>query len=344
MVCLATKGTTRRQPAAGGQSFFQSGATTAVIEYDLTGISVVLANARSGTREVLRDSLHNIGFRGIVEVSRLDQVRRTVRKLDPDLLLLVADGHEDEISEIIGDVRHGRTGSNPYVVIFVLTWQPYEETVNLAIWAGADDILTMPLSVTMLSGRIENMIDNRKEFVATPDYLGPDRRNRKRPKGDALGTVRVPNNLRFKTTGDSDAASDMRALRKAQEIMAEHRHLRLVDRFDDIASELEKCAKERSGRGLPQENVAELAKLLDGLTETLESRELHNASELSASMRNLMNIIAQPVAPAAGIIALLRVHGQAAAAVLSGAAGAPDLIIGALQRATTIIGDHGEPA
>ncbi len=55
--------------------------------------------------------------------------------------------------------------------------------------------------------RVVNQIENRKEFIATDDYVGPDRRAENRDLSeDDLASIKVPNSLRHAATGDESAA------------------------------------------------------------------------------------------------------------------------------------------
>jgi DNA-binding response OmpR family regulator len=62
------------------------------------------------------------------------------------------------------------------VVIVALTKRPALEVVRAALAAGSDDMVVKPVTARALRERVVNQIENRKEFIATDDYVGPDRR------------------------------------------------------------------------------------------------------------------------------------------------------------------------
>jgi hypothetical protein len=72
--------------------------------------------------------------------------------------------------------------------------------------SGADDLLAAPISPAKLFTRIDVLVGNRKPFVVTSDYIGPDRR--KNPGGDgdrqsSIPILEVPNTLRAKALGET---------------------------------------------------------------------------------------------------------------------------------------------
>lgn len=320
----------------------QHSASTSVRDYELSKVQVVQFNATPGTRLIMRDVLHNLGFRALEDVPRVDRLRTTTARLSPDFLVLEIQEDDEEICEIVTDIRHGRLGNNPYTVILLVTWRPHEPTINKALQAGADDIVTLPLSTGLLSERIDNLIRNRKDFVATANYLGPDRRKKERRSGDSVGTFAVPNNMRFKATGDLEAAADANSVKQAQDKIENHRRQRLMARFDAVAEELEEYVKERTHRVLPDQKVTQLADLVQKAVAELDTLIHHNTAELAQSIHRLMDMIRQPTAPAPSVFALLRVHGQAVNAAFHDSDDAPDLMVLALQRATAIIGDKSK--
>ncbi|MBR46450.1 MAG: hypothetical protein CMM31_08235 [Rhodospirillaceae bacterium] len=99
-------------------------------------------------------------------------------------------------SKHVRDIRQGRYGDNPYVVVNVATWKPKDHAIRTYVDAGVDDILIMPALFDAVATRVDNIVDNRKKFIATQKYMGPDRRNPNRAKQDELRGFVVPNGVR----------------------------------------------------------------------------------------------------------------------------------------------------
>ena len=72
--------------------------------------------------------------------------------------------------------------------------------VKKVIESGSDDLLPKPLSSGHLISRIEQLVQARKSFVVTSEYIGPDRRNTEERESE-ITLLQVPNSLRVKVTG-----------------------------------------------------------------------------------------------------------------------------------------------
>jgi len=78
--------------------------------------------------------------------------------------------------------------------------QLIREIVN----AGADDILLQPTSRNLLKERIDTLTFDRKPFVVSARYIGPDRRSRPRNETQTIPLIEVPNTLNARATGGMD--------------------------------------------------------------------------------------------------------------------------------------------
>jgi DNA-binding response OmpR family regulator len=308
-------------------------------EYDLTGVRAVLFNGTVGMRRTIRDVLHGIGFQAIEDFGDLDDARRNIPDLMPDLLILDLDHDREGVCNIVREIRQGALGGNPFPVIIMHTWQPMGGTIGSAMSAGADDIIGMPISVRLLSERIENMILNRKDFVVTASYIGPDRRASQRSSSaDALGTFAVPNGLRHKATGDASAAVSDEFIRGTNQTIVEHRLQRLTNQLNGFAADLETASVTNDAViTLPKDQLEKLSELLDQITDHLEAQGTANLLELAFSMRGVMAHILESSDPTPRQLRLLTLHGQAVAATLRDDANSGDLVLNALNQASDVI-------
>ncbi|MEE9300614.1 MAG: hypothetical protein V3V17_05765 [Alphaproteobacteria bacterium] len=308
-------------------------------EYDLTGVRAVLFNGTVGMRRTIRDVLHGIGFQAIEDFGDLNNARRRIPDLMPDLLILDLDHDRDGVCKIVREIRQGLLGGNPFPVIIVHTWQPMGGTIGSAMTAGADDIIGMPISVQLLSERIENMIFNRKDFVVTASYVGPDRRVSQRSSAeDAIGSFAVPNGLRHKATGDASAAVSDEFIRGTNQTIAEHRLQRLTTQINELTIGLETAnATSDAVVTLPKDQLEKLSGLLGQITGHLEAQGTANMLELAFSMRGVMTHLLESSNPTPRQLKLLTLHGQAVAATLRDDANAGDFVLNALNQASDTI-------
>lgn len=172
-------------------------------------------------RNSTRNILHSIGFRRIVTVTTIGELEAALGQGEADLLLCEVSGVDGDITGLIHRVRHGEIGKNPFLVMIATAWVSSADVVKDVVGCGADDLIIRPFSIKQLADRLRVHIDNRKGFVVTSDYIGPDRR-RDPNRENTVDLLEVPNSLKLKATDGAD--SEAAAADVAQQI-AKTRHL-----------------------------------------------------------------------------------------------------------------------
>ncbi len=183
-------------------------------------INIILAEPESQLRQGIRNAMAMQGYQSIRDFSRLDRVEQEVARDTPDLLVIDATMPGGDTCELVEKIRHRRIGDNPFLAIIVTIWNPGRQLVQRVVNSGADDLLVKPISPAQLMGRINALVDYRKPFLVTSDYIGPDRRkNRSDKDGAAEGEdeaesmlIDVPNTLRAKARGETIDPQEMQAL------------------------------------------------------------------------------------------------------------------------------------
>lgn len=79
---------------------------------------------------------------------------------------------------LIGIIRSGTQGVDRTLPIVVVTGHANTWHVQAARDAGADEVLSKPLTAASLIARLDAVTRYRRPFVAAPDFAGPDRRRR----------------------------------------------------------------------------------------------------------------------------------------------------------------------
>lgn len=164
--------------------------------------------------DVVKMILRNNGFRRLRQGTSRAFIESSFREEMPDLLICEADLGDDSFHDLIHALRHHEIGSNPFLPVIAVARQPTPRLVHSVINSGADDLVPKPISTAHLLKRIEILIEARKPFVVTSEYIGPDRRNSKE-RGSDIPLVEVPNSLRAKATGESNAEIDAQAIAAA---------------------------------------------------------------------------------------------------------------------------------
>lgn len=230
-------------------------------------VKVVMADGDTYMCQGLRNALTNEGYRDVRTVSRLTALRDVLVAAMVDLLVLAVDLADGDAIALVREIRQGKAGRNPFLPIILLTWTTDPEVVQRAVGSGVDLILVKPLSPAQLFSRIDGLVANRKPFVVTADYIGPDRRD-----GEKAGDIQhydVPNTLKDKIEGrpiDPAALSDQieAALQEMNVSRLAQAGVKLAGMVDGICRAFE-AGRLSDETGVELAQVAYMAKSIAGL-------------------------------------------------------------------------------
>ena len=312
--------------------------------YNFDEVEIVLFAPAPAIRRTIREALNSVGFRGIRDYLDIEQTRGAIVTYNPDLLIFDLDRDQNDVCSIIADIRRGNIGSNPFMVIMLLTWDPRVNTVHFAMQTGVDDIVTMPISVRLLEQRIAKMIHDRKRFVATEDYVGPERRAHS-PQGeeeaDGSNNFLVPNSLRHKATGDETAAAHKDVIENANQLITQHRLADLTTEVSALAIQAKNQAKRLNNDNNPARTLIKVTRILDRISSHVDAQGNDNLIILADSMHRVVEVMAQTDDPANRLWDILALSGQAMSAILWDRVGASELVITTIDRAMAVIGAEG---
>lgn len=167
-------------------------------------ISLLLVASKNQDNTSLRQTLTDLNFRDFRNGASVQDIRNALKTRPPDLVITDGNLADGDVCGLITDIRNNRVGTNPFLSIIVTTWQPSEDLVRRVVDCGADDLLVMPASRKALHNRIEMLTFNRKSFVVTATYIGPNRRTTSDRDDLDIPLIDVPNMMLQKATGESD--------------------------------------------------------------------------------------------------------------------------------------------
>lgn len=165
----------------------------------LADVEIHVGDPNEQVRDSLRSIMRAEGMRRISTFIRFEDFIENLKKTTPDLLLL-ADDFDDTIFDVVRDIRNFRLGNNPFTVITMMIAQDNEVGMKKVIQCGADDVLIKPLAPGKLLDRIGHLAFNRLPFIATTDYVGPERR-RQNDRPSIIPRFDVVNTLKDKAEG-----------------------------------------------------------------------------------------------------------------------------------------------
>ncbi len=319
-------------------------------ELKFENVRVVLLDQNMSMRRLIRSSLNSIGFSSIAECRDTDDLVAMIRTNDPDLIMVDIDAETERICEIVREIRNGNLGENPFVIVIALTWHPEREVINLTLTAGTDDVVTKPVSASVLSERVGNLARNRREFVVTESYIGPERRSRPEARPGDLPTVKVPNTLREKSTGDKAAMGDTESIQRAKREIKIQRVYRVAAQVTAKAAQLGERLAKNGGQSLPRHHMQDLAQLVTAANDDIVREDMQHLTGISASMVSVMDGIlrSSDAASEPRQLEILLLHGQAiAASVQDGGDGAKlieQALEKALEKATNMTDSRPAPA
>jgi len=151
----------------------------AKIAFDELRFVVVDDNAHM--RRIVRTLLRAFGSREIYEAEDGASGLEAVEAYSPDILITdimmpIFDG-----IELTRMIRNPDGGRHPFIPIIVLSAYSEKKYVIEAREAGATEFLCKPVSASALYRRIQNIIENPRDFIRTKGYFGPDRRRAVNP-------------------------------------------------------------------------------------------------------------------------------------------------------------------
>jgi CheY-like chemotaxis protein len=146
----------------------------------LTRVLVVDDNKQM--RVLVRELLRALDIRLIAEAADAAEGVRLLRSHRADLVItdLAMGGKEDGIL-LAREIRQAKNSASTTVPIIMMTGHAEMSRVSAAIDAGVNTFLAKPISARSLADHVSAALNDRRPFVRTVTFFGPDRRRRQYP-------------------------------------------------------------------------------------------------------------------------------------------------------------------
>ncbi len=161
-------------------------------------IQFILAEPNETIRFGLLGMLRQQGFRNLRQAGKMNDLLDEIKSSPADLIA-VADSLGDDVYDCIRQLRHNNIGKNPFAVVTFMVAPENKEAIKRAVMAGADDVMLKPVAPGKIVERAKHIAYHRTSFIATTEYIGPDRRSGGRKS--AIPLIDVVNTLRDKLDG-----------------------------------------------------------------------------------------------------------------------------------------------
>ncbi|MBL4721440.1 MAG: response regulator [Alphaproteobacteria bacterium] len=163
-------------------------------------IDIYIADPEKEMRQTVRGTLRTLKFNSFEEFADAESLRDRMARSYPDLLIADFDLPGGDVCKMIQDIRTNELGPNPFVPIIMTTWNKDATTIRRVIDCGVDGLLLKPMSAGALMKHLEVILVDRKAFIVTSSYIGPDRRKDPGHKSN-IPLMDVPNTLKAKKSG-----------------------------------------------------------------------------------------------------------------------------------------------
>ncbi|MEG3618402.1 response regulator [Magnetovibrio sp. PR-2] len=176
-----------------------------MVDMNFSKVRLVVSEPSDVIRDELEAALGTHGFHSMLSTSRHGAIEEALGATDVDCIICGHTTNPQDTQAFIQDIRHQRIGTNPVVVVFTLISDPQPQSIRQLVDSGCDSILVKEGAVETLVKRLKQITLQRKPFVVTSEYIGPDRRDNQRSFGEIVPLLKVPNPMYLRAIADEDS-------------------------------------------------------------------------------------------------------------------------------------------
>jgi CheY-like chemotaxis protein len=144
--------------------------------YRFNVLNVLLVDDSKSMRSLIRVILQAWGITNIYEAEDAETAFNRLKEFAIDVILVDIMMKPMNGIEFTKQVRNAEDSADPFVPIIVISGYTERERVLAARDAGANEVMTKPITAKALYSRLVEVIEHPRPFVRAPDYFGPDRR------------------------------------------------------------------------------------------------------------------------------------------------------------------------
>jgi two-component system, chemotaxis family, chemotaxis protein CheY len=151
--------------------------------YNFENLEIIIADDNEFMRHVIRTTLQALGFQrdNIEEAECGEEVLKILKTNTPDLIITDLNMKPINGLELTRHIRRSENSLLRFMPVMICTGHAETSYIIAARDAGATEIVCKPISAMSLYQHIAAIIEHPREFVQSPEYIGPDRRRRDVP-------------------------------------------------------------------------------------------------------------------------------------------------------------------
>lgn len=252
--------------------------------------SALLFDRQAGLRHNTRSALLNIGFGQVEAIQEIEELTGHTTDGDFDVVIVDTSSQDDNVNQLISQLRHNVIGKNPFVTVIITLWDSAPSHVHAAINSGADDLLMRPTSTNVIQDRLTSLVRHRKPFIVTSDYIGPERRSGLRSDSTTMPMV-VPNALRAKVENSPEFEATPEAINMAMSAVNDRKISSNSERLLFLAAKLSVYEVAAEEQGAISELFVQMKAVNSDLAARIGGAERGPVSELCTALKNAVHVI-----------------------------------------------------
>ncbi|MCW9035524.1 MAG: cyclic nucleotide-binding domain-containing protein [Alphaproteobacteria bacterium] len=272
-------------------------------EISFESVDAILVDRNQITRSGMKSGFFQHGLRGIRDVSSFEAMLEEFKGKFFDVLILDSGADFDQACQIIWQIRHGYIGNNSFIVIIALADEGDKRGISRLKSVGADEVVTKPYSVNSMLEQLRSLVNTRRPFVVTNDYIGPDRQMGSENPSTNIPKFGVPNTLQLKVLHGADSVQLQNDVSFAENEINEQRVRRNIVQ---LAWLLERVDEANKGQKSPSSFFNRMAEVLNELSERGSKTDYAETVTQCVGMEGLVRELADIDQPSPADLAKLR--------------------------------------
>jgi DNA-binding response OmpR family regulator len=253
-------------------------------------IGILMGEGNLSVRIALKSLLQAEGFSSIFDVPDVGTLRVILeeKREPPDVVILDADLEDDNPCDLVRSIRHGKLGRNPFLTVVMTTSIASNERVRAIVESGADGLLLKPISPSAVMERLAGLVRQRKPFIVTSAYIGPDRRKDPSRGPSSIPLFDVPNTLRAKAEGKPARLEDLeQTIALAQKAIDEEKRRRDAFQITFLAGLIVSGTPGLNDDDTNRDYLESLIDACADLLERISGTPFARLAEICTELRNL---------------------------------------------------------
>ncbi len=147
---------------------------------EIKDLKILIADSNLFIARTLFSILEAFGVGKIIVCETLEEAEKQYYNSEIDCIFVDFMMEDRSGLEFIKKIRTNRSSKNsPDVPIILDTGMTDRKTIIMARDAGVTEIISKPFSPEQVLQKLDNAVNNKRDFIEVEEFVGPNRRRRK---------------------------------------------------------------------------------------------------------------------------------------------------------------------